>query len=316
MLAIAVFIAALLPAACSALEYRTGQPVMGTILQVTVIAADGDKARRAADAAIGEVQHWDDVLTVWRESGELAALNRNSGSGPQTISRALYRSLEQMLALNAQTSGAFDPAVGPLVALWGNGAVPTRDAIERAAPFRLRAALTLGRETAALAKGAVLDPGAVGKGIGLDAAVDVLRRTGVEAALLDFGGSSQTAIGAPPGSPEGWPIAVAGLGQGEVRGVVALRDASLSTTRWRGRQSEDGRIVDPRSGVAVEVPRLATVRARTATAADAWSTALVVLGRGGIEKARQNGVEVFFEDGAGAAATVGFGGREKSPGTY
>lgn len=291
---------------CVAAEYRTGQPVMGTILQVSVIANDVEHARRAAAAAVVEVQRWDDILTTWREAGELARLNRAAGSGPQPISPALRTSLARMLELTAATDGAFDPGVGPLVALWGGDVAPSREAVERIGPVGIRSVLALDSAAAALAAGAALDPGAIGKGIGLDAAVEVLQRAHVDAAFLDFGGSSQTALGAPPDSPEGWPVAIAGLVEGEVRGVVALRDASLSTSRSRGPTAEDGQIVDPRSGLAVGAPRVATVRAERAADADAWSTALVVLGRDGVELAVRNHLDVFVGDGGGAVETPGF----------
>jgi thiamine biosynthesis lipoprotein len=290
----------------SAAEYRTGQPLMGTILQITVVAGDAVKASTAAGAALKEVERWDDVLTIWREEGELAALNRAAGTGPIGVSGQLHRSLEQMLTLSSQTQGAFDPAIGPLIALWSGLEAPTRAAIDGAGPCRIGSVLTLTPSAATLLAGAALDPGAIGKGIAIDAAVNVLRASGVSAALLDFGGSSQTALGAPPDSPAGWPIAIAGIEEGQVRGVVTLRDESLSTSRTRPPQAEDGRIIDPRTRLAVSESRLATVRTKTAAAADAWSTALVVLGREGIETARRRGIEVFFEDSTGVVETGEF----------
>ncbi len=279
---------------------------MGTIVQVTVISHDLEHARRAAAAAVAEVQRWDDVLTIWREAGELARLNRAAGSGLHPISSALQTSLARMMELSALTGGAFDPSVGPFVALWSGDVAPSREALERIGPVGISSVLALDSAAAALAAGAALDPGAIGKGIGLDAAVEVLQRAHVEAAFLDFGGSSQTALGAPPDSPRGWPVAIAGLAEGEVRGVVALRDASLSTSRSRGPKAEDGQIVDPRSGLAVAAPRLATVRAKRATDADAWSTALVVLGRDGVEIAVRHHLDVLVEDDEGAVETTGF----------
>lgn len=291
---------------CLAAEYRTGQQVMGTILQVSVIANDVEHARRAAAAAVVEVQRWDDILTTWREAGELARLNRAAGSGPHPISPELQTSLARMMELSAATDGAFDPGVGPLATLWTGDVAPSREAIERVGPVGIRSVLSLDSAAAALAAGAALDSGAIGKGIGLDAAVELLQRAHVDAAFLDFGGSSQTAIGAPPDSPRGWLVAIAGLAEGEVRGVVALRDASLSTSRSRGPKAEEGQIVDPRSGLAVATPRLATVRAERAADADAWSTALVVQGRDGVQAAVRNHLDVFVEDAGGVVETPGF----------
>ena len=292
----------LIAAASQAAEFRTGQPVMGTILQVTVIADDAATAQRAAEASLTEARRWDDVLTTWRPEGELAQLNETAGSGDVLVGTALHGALAQMLVLADHTEGAFDPGVGPLVTAWQTGG----GHLLPSGPTRIRSSLKLAARTAILAKGARLDAGAVGKGMALDAIADLLGGRGVRAAFLDFGGSSHLAIGAPPDSPRGWIVAVAGLESGVVHGTIALRDGSLSTSRTRPPTATDGPVIDPRNGRPVAQPRAVTVWHPRATDADAWSTALVVLGRDGIEPARRAGVEVFLEDPDGIEKTEGF----------
>jgi thiamine biosynthesis lipoprotein len=278
---------------CSAVEFRTGQPVMGTVFQVTVVDDDSQRARRLADAAIAEARRWDDILTVWRAEGELAALNARAGKGPVRISADLAQALQQMRTMVDVTRGAFDPSVGPFVDLWRQQSAaqhlgPT--------PTTFDAALTLKGRAATLRPGAALDPGAIGKGIALDAAAARLRREKVGAAFLDFGGSTQLALGAPADQPRGWTVVVAGWEDGAVHGVVHLRDAALSTSRASGPGTQAGPIVDPRSGRPIKGRRLVTVSARSAAAADAWSTALVVRGAAGVEDARKAGARVLLED--------------------
>jgi thiamine biosynthesis lipoprotein ApbE len=139
----------------------------------------------------------------------------------------------------------------------------------------------------------------------------MLHATGVRSAFLDFGGSSQLAIGAPAERPEGWPVAVAGLERGSVHGVIDLRDAALSTSRSTGPGAPEGPIIDPRLGSPVIERRLATVLAADATTCEAWSTALVVRGRSGVAAARAADVDAFYEDAKGTLAT----GRLKPMGT-
>lgn len=282
-------------AAANAAEFRTGQPVMGTILDVTVVAEDQETARRAAAAAVDAVRRWDDILTTWRPEGELARFNRVAGEGKIRISPELHSALSAMLRLSAATDGAFDPAVGPLVANWRATSAPAAPPAADGA-LAIRTALSIESEAAELVRGAALDAGAVGKGIALDAAAKVLRDAGVESAFLDFGGSSQLAIGAPSDSPAGWPVVVTGLERERIRGVVALRDAALSTSRTGAAAATGGVIIDPRSRCSVAQARVATVRGRSAAEADAWSTAVVVLGAEGVAPARRAGLEVYLED--------------------
>jgi thiamine biosynthesis lipoprotein len=271
---------------------------------VTVVAEDAATARRLAAEAVATARHWDDVLTTWRPEGELARFNASAGKGSVPLGTDLARALDRMLALSNATGGAFDPAVGPLVRFWRD-AEPRRKK-EPPRPTRLRDALSIEEGRASLAPGAALDAGAIGKGIALDTVVSLLRDGGAHAAFLDFGGSSQTAFGARAEGPEGWDVAVAGLRPGSVHGVVRLRERSLSTSRAQAAGDPAGSIVDPRSGRPVEPGRLATVLAPDATAADAWSTALVVLGRPGLARIEAAGLEALYEDTEGVARTRGF----------
>jgi thiamine biosynthesis lipoprotein len=259
-----------------------GQPVMGTVLQVTVLADDAAVARRLAGEAIGIARHWDVVLTIWRPEGELARFNAAAGSGRVGISPDLRTTFVQMRALNRDTGGAFDPAVGTLVRLWRGSTGPSLAAQGAAGPHHLAEVLTEGEGTATLVRGAELDPGAIGKAIALDAIAIHLRRANAHAAFLN------------------------GISEGEILGIIHLRDASLSTSRAIGKAAAEGPIIDPRDGRPVPAPRLATVLAANATAANGWSTALIVLGRGGLDRGVAHGVEALVADERGMRQTAGF----------
>ncbi len=271
---------------------------MGTVLQLIVRAADAAAAREMAEKAMRLGLHWEDVLTTWRDDGELARFNLAAGGGWQPISPDLAMAFDQMLLFERATGGAFDPAVGALVRSLRAGATP--GALRRTS---LRAGLAKRPGEALLESGVEIDAGGIGKGIALDRMALALRSMGAVAALLDFGGSSQLGYGTFSGAPS--LMLAAGMRDGDVHGVVPLDSLALSTSRSPG-SLRAGPIVDPRTGLAILEARMATVAAATATAAEAWSTALIVLGRGGIADALEHGVEVLFEDDAGVVVTAGF----------
>lgn len=302
-LRLVLIVAGAVPAAAEEIA-TVGQRVMGTVLEVTVAAEDGPPVRQLAAEAIEEARRWDDVLTTWRPEGQLARFNAAAGDGPVAVSPELRGTLERMRALVAATGGAFDPAVGSLVRFWRN-ARPGYEG-EGPQPARLGDVLRVDGERASLADGAALDAGGVGKGIAIDAIVSLLRNRGARAGFIDFGGSSQTAFASGTNGERVWEVAVAGLRPGSLHGVVRLRDGSLSTSRSTRAQDPAGAIVDPRSGRPVAAGRQATVLAPDASSADAWSTALVVLGRAGLDRAEAAGVEVLYEDVAGVVRTAGF----------
>jgi thiamine biosynthesis lipoprotein len=276
---------------------------MGTVLEATVIANDDARARQLAERSLAVAQRWEQVLTTWRDDGELAKLNVHAGQGPSRISPDLSSALERMLALETETLGAFDPAVGSIVrALRDGQGIP---ALQSQETYRFHDVVRLGHGTAALLLGVQLDAGGIGKGIALDAVSAMLEREHADAWFLNFGGSSQTAHGRPESGRE-WIIGIAALKPGHVLGTLALNNGSLSTSRAVPAYEVSGTIVDPGSGAPVISPRMATVLASDATSADAWSTALVVLGREGLDAAHSKGVEVLFEDEAGVICTPGF----------
>ncbi|HXC49884.1 MAG TPA: FAD:protein FMN transferase [Candidatus Limnocylindrales bacterium] len=294
---------------------RDGQPVMGTVLTVTVVAGDRATAERLVNEAIDEARRWDDALTIWRDDGELARFNRRAGKGASPVSARLEHGLLAMLELSKQSGGAFEPAVAMLPERGDAHALlrrvgdclavtPAHDGAGVRSASRRATTAAPEHATAKLDAGCALDPGGIGKGLALDAIVALLSGRGATAVFLDFGGSSQTAIGAPPGNSRGWPVLISGLADGKTHGTVLLNDSSLSTSRSGATDTRP--ILDPRTKLPVPGPRLATVLARSATAADAWSTALVVLGEDGIEKARAANLQVFLESARGASATPGF----------
>lgn len=282
----------LAPGGAGAAVARDGNVVMGTVLTITVVADQQAEAIAMARAVLDEARRWDAALTIWKEDGELARLNGRAGQGPVAVGPRLEQGLSAMRAFTRETGGAFDAAV------------VERPSVAKAPPPGTLRVLRLDAGRASLSAGARLDPGAIGKGLALDAMAGLLRRAGVSAAFLDFGGSSQTAVGVPPGDSAGWAVLVSGLETGESHGIVKLRDESLSTSR-AGAQDTTA-VLDPRTGQAVPGPRLALARASSATRADVWATALVVLGRPGLPVAASQGLEAACQDAEGVESTPAF----------
>jgi len=195
------------------------------------------------------------------------------------------------------SGGAFDVTVGPLVALWrrarrqGELPAPERLAAARAAVGWRALALDRARGAARLGLAHMrLDLGGIAKGYALDAALAELARHGIERALVDGGGD--LAAGAPPPGADGWRVGVAGLDAAEPQAdragmQLSLAHASLATSGDLERSFElDGvrysHILDPRTGAALTERRLVSVRAPSGMEADAWATALSVLGPEGL----------------------------------
>ena len=285
-----------------AYEVVTGS-AMGTTYAIT--ANCPDRVPAAAVAAL--LARIDSRMSTYDEASELMRLNRAPVRQWVPVSRELVEVVAAAKTVAEDTGGAFDPTVAPLVRLWGFGASGSHDRPDDTA---IRAALvSVGHRhlryrlaPPALSKDRALsmDLSAIAKGHAVDRVADVLRGAGCRAFLVEFGGEIRAQGSAPSGGP--WRIGVdSPSGSGQHEEPIRLRDAGLATSGdYRQYMERDGRrdthIIDPRSGYPVR-HRLAsvTVVAESARSADAYATALMVLGeRGGRRFADAAGLAALF----------------------
>jgi thiamine biosynthesis lipoprotein ApbE len=244
---------------------------MGALL---TIEARGSGARAAVDAAFDEVKRLEGILSNYDDQAELSRLNREGRIRPSDDLRLF---LESALRYARETGGAFDPTIGSAVRAWGfrtkEFRVPSDDELLR---------LEVGWRKVVFEEGAVrippkmeLDPGAIGKGWAVDAAVRALREKGMMGGQVDFGssihvfGESRTVALRDPSR------------EGAILGTVTLRDEALGISGSYEKFFEQGgrryaHILDPRTRRPVEGVAQAAVLAATATEADVYSTAVFV----------------------------------------
>ena len=285
-----------------AYEVVTGQ-AMGTTYAIT--ANCPDRIPTAAVAAL--LERIDARMSTYDEASELMRFNQGPVGEWVPVSRELVEVVDAAKTVAEHTGGALDPTVAPLVALWGFGASATPEAPDAAAIAAAR--LSVGhrhvhyrRAPPALMKDRELsmDLSAIAKGHAVDRVADTLRAAGCRAFLVEFGGEIRAGGPAPSGGP--WRIGIdSPSGVGQLDEAITLRDAGLATSGdYRQYTERDGRrdshIIDPRSGYPVR-HRLAsvTVVAESARSADAYATALMVLGdRDGQRFADDAGLAALF----------------------
>lgn len=287
----AVFVLALLASTCSAAEqlFTRVHPAMGTDFTLYIYAADTAAADREAERVFEIVDQLDALLSNYKPDSELSRINHQAAERAVTTDPETFRFLQVSLAWSARSDGAFDITVGKLMKAWGffrsTGHVPTDAELAqvRAETGWRRVMLDARTRTVRFtAPGVELDPGGIGKGFAVDAAVKALREDGVHAALLSAGSSTIYGLGAPP-AVRGWKVKVPGAGDaGSVISTVVLRDTSLSTANCSEKHfvvhgHQYCHIMDPRTLKPVEGRVQATVIAPSATDSDALSNAMFVL---------------------------------------
>ena len=216
---------------------------MASPVIIRVYASSESVARRAARAAYDRMHALEMTLSDWMPESES---NRLEAAAPEAIqiSDDLRHAITVSTALHHDTDGAFDPTIGPLVELWRRtrttgempGSEEVRDARNRVDPT----ALELRGSTARIAREDVeIDFGAIGKGIALDAASEILDAHGLGTHLINFDG--EILVGDAPPERTAWQITILPAGDEDTLVIDAVQACTASMTRVSS--SPAGRIV-------------------------------------------------------------------------
>jgi thiamine biosynthesis lipoprotein len=263
---------------------------MGCAYAIVAYGDDGVALPRIVGAAFDEVDRIDRLMSHYKPESPLSRLNREAAHGPVAVEPELFGFIAEALRYARESGGAFDITVGPLMKAWGffrsGGRVPGEAEL---AEVRTRVGyrhviLDPRAKTVRFGRpGLELDLGGIAKGYAVDRVVDVLRRGGVDAALVSAGGSTIYGLGAPPGR-EAWDVDVEDpIDPDRVALTVALKDRALSVSGRSEKSFErDGvrysHIMDPRTGRPVQGVLSVAVLAETGTAGDALDNAFFVQG--------------------------------------
>lgn len=258
-------------------EVRESHPLLGSLVRITLEADDRETGQNRIRDAMAVAHRFEAQIDPSDASSDLTRLHAGAGLGPVSVSVDVYRLFSLSRIMTRSTGGTFDVTIGSLIKRRQTAPGVSRLGVDEALALVSADKIALhppdGVELTDA--GMSIDFGAIAKGYVLERMAANLRAAGVDRALLEFEGEVVLAVGPPPEQPA-FRIWVA---RGKsMAGTIALRDRSLSTARTRRRAEESARalVVDPRSGRIVETERQATVVARDAAIADAWSTALVV----------------------------------------
>jgi thiamine biosynthesis lipoprotein len=268
---------------------------MGTTWSARIAGAAGDGA--LAEAARRAVQGAFDAvvarLSTFDEASEVSRISRHASQAPLPVSAETLAVLASAAEVSRASQGAFDVSVAPLVGAWGFGAGAAArngapDAAALAAPVGWHG-LTLDMRASTVAKADPalrIDLSGIAKGHAVDRAAAALESLGVQRYLVEAGGEIRTSGLNAEGRP--WQVAVErpDAWPQQVHRVVPLAGLAMATSgdyrnfyEWQGRRYCHE--IDPRRRAPVDhaVASVSVVH-EDCRAADAWATALIVLGAG------------------------------------
>ncbi len=275
-------------------ELHMSGPTMGTTYHVKYRPTQNAPTLKAmqteVDALLAEINH---TMSTYDPESELSRLNRLRTTDWVPASDSLRTVLKAALEIGAQSEGAFDITVGPLVNLWGFGPEfhPDRIPLETdIAAARKRSGLdkvTLSEAQQAVRKHSpdvFLDLSGIAKGYGVDRVAELMTAHGIEHYMVEIGGEIRVRGLKEQDTP--WRIAIEKPLSGErsVQTMLTLSDIALATSgNYRNFFEIAGRryshTIDPTTGWPIDNHLVSvTVLAETSMRADAWATAFQVLG--------------------------------------
>jgi thiamine biosynthesis lipoprotein len=319
--------------ACSAREpvetRRFEGPTMGTTYHVTVPgirgAADARRVQACIDHTLAEV---DRRLSTYSRDSEISVLNANGSTDWVPVSPTLIAVIAASQRVSIETDGAFDITVAPLVRLWGFGSAaatgPGGSAVEPPSmEFVHDAMANVGFSwlefrvdpEPAVRKGKVpleLDVDGIAPGYAVDRASACLSRAKFADHLVEIGGEVRAAGRRDDG--QAWRVAIEApvMTPRQAYAGVELSDLAVSTSgNYRDfHRLQDGRMlshtIDPRTGEPIRhaLASVTVVHPR-ATLADAYATALMVLGpEEGLAMAESLGLPALFLERIGQSEAL------------
>lgn len=300
-------------------QLREARPegIMGTSCHLVAVA--GGEPLAAAEARLRAAEA---VFSTWIEASPTSRFNATPVGTFHHLHPDLATVLDLARSLHRDSRGTFDATCGPLVRLWRQagktGRLPTATERAEARAASNWSAIELddagrARRTSPTAR---LDLGGIAKGWAIDRAVEAMQASGASSGLVDVGGDLRV-FGPGPGGAPHWRVDLRSpWDEDGIYLVLAIRDQAVCTSGNYARGvAIDGvrysHIVDPRSGEPASLVASVTVVGPETAIADAWATALSVLGPDGLARL-PTGYDALLLTGFGAEApkpvtTAGFG---------
>lgn len=274
------------------LMHRLAGQTMGTSWAVKLVGPPSAPLAMLRERIEGALDRVVAQMSNWEPGSDLSRFNTAPAGQWCELPAELFEVVCHGLDLARRSGGSYDPSVGALVALWGFGPAPRRNAppgddeiaqaMARSGWHRLQ--IDAARRRLYQPGGVALDLSGIAKGYAVDLVSRELAAAGFGDTLVEIGGELKAHGARSDGQP--WRVAVDALcaddGQGpslslNLRGAIATSGDAFHVFISDGQRHSH--TIDPRSGRTVPATLASvTVVHEHCMHADALATALTVLG--------------------------------------
>lgn len=292
-------------------SYHFSGPTMGTSYNITLVLDEGQalpKEQKLIQSDIDRLlAEYNQIMSTYIPDSELMRFNAAPVNTSVALSPDLYEVFRISETIHQASYGSFDITVGPLVNAWGFGPGKSLDEVPSAEIIAEHLA-NIGTDNIQLNDGAAskaselfVDLSAVAKGYGADFIARYINELGVNNYLIEIGGEIRVAGVSSRKSLWRLGIERPSMLHENTQQTIQVADAGVATSGdYRNYFEKDGvrysHTIDPVTGWPVKHNLASvTVVANTAAEADAWATALTVVGSDrALVLANENELAVFL----------------------
>lgn len=209
--------------------------LMGTVVEITVVAKDEGTADEAITAAFKEIRRLEEIMSTYLPASDISQVNSAAGINPVRVNKDLILAVKKSLEFAELSGGAFNIAIGPAIDLWKvteSDRIPSREELEAIRPLIDYKKIIVNEDAGTIflkKKGMRINLGGIGKGIAADYAYKILTEHGIISGIIAMAGDLRV-FGKRP--DEGvWNIGITHpRKKGDIIAKLHCTDMSISTS--------------------------------------------------------------------------------------
>lgn len=264
--------------------------LMGNQFEISVVAADEDRAYKNIDEGVAEIQRIEKLLTTYKDDSETNLINNHAGIKPVKVGDEIFELIKRSIRISAFTQGSFDITYGSIdKSLWNFDkdmkSLPDPKKAKKMVRLINYRNIILDEENKTVflkEKGMRIGFGGIGKGYAAEMAKAVMKKNGVTSGVVNASGDLTTWGHQPDGLP--WTIAIAHPDAAALPfSYMKITDMAVATSGNYEKyviinKKKYSHTINPRTGLPVSGIKSVTIISPNAELCDALTTPVTIMG--------------------------------------
>ena len=270
--------------------YKKGLLLMGNNFEISVVAHDEFWAFEKIELAVAEIQRIEKLLTTYNDQSETNLINSNAGIKPVKVSMETIQLIQRSIRISEITQGAFVISYGSVdKSLWNFDtkmqSLPDAGTAKKMVRLINYRNIVINMEEGSVflrEKGMRIGFGGIGKGYAAERSKYILKKSGVEAGIVNASGDLTCWGYQPDGTA--WTIGIVHPNlASKIFSTMNVTDMAVATSGNYEKFIMIGgkkfsHTINPRTGLPVTGIKSVTIISPNAEIADAMATPVTIMG--------------------------------------